>query len=302
MDNETKPVRDAYLAAVDEIGDAWTFLITREAFFGATRFQEFCDTLNISRARLTERLKYLTEIGVFERRRYNESTRRFEYRFTDKGLAIYPVALTMISWGENWRSISRTPNLRHASCGAALTVKPACKKCLNPIDPKDLHWPKIQPLNAAMPAGGNVRGWRKMASFDAASKRSDPAIEALKAVGDRWSMLIVYGAMQTEFRFREAQSKLGLAHNILSDRLKHLLAEDILERTDSGKRAAYRITPAGQAMLDIILTMRTWALDWIPRKDHRWNKLTHQPCGTNLRVVCLCEHCGEQIVPQEVTY
>ena len=149
---------------------------------------------------------------------------------------------------------------------------------------------------------GGVRGWRKMTSFDAISDRPDPAVEALKAFGDRWSMLIVYGALHSAFRFRQAQSKLGLAHNILNDRLKHLVDAGVLERMDDTRNAPYRVTQAGRDVLDIILAMRSWALDWAPKSQRPWGKLVHKTCGADIRVICACAHCNETINPRDVVY
>ena len=302
MEGHHDPGKDAYFAGVDALGDAWTFLITREAFFGASRFQEFCDRLNISRARLTERLKHLVEIGIFERHQYSSTPPRFEYRFTQKGRAIYPVALAMIEWGERWRSKPGASKLVHRTCTKPLSTSVVCAQCREPICAADLDWPAIPSMTGSTSKKGSVRGWRKMASFDDISDRPDPAVELLKAVGDRWSMLIVYGALQTSFHFREAQSKLGLADTILSDRLKHLVREGILEREGESRNAAYRATDAGKALLAPVLSIRTWALDWAPRMERPWAKVIHKPCGADLRTVSICNHCGDTMDPKDVSY
>ncbi|WP_298336229.1 winged helix-turn-helix transcriptional regulator [uncultured Erythrobacter sp.] len=302
MDAKNPTGKDAYFAAVDALGDAWTFLITREAFFGAARFQDFCDRLNISRARLTERLKHLIETGIFERHQYNEAPPRFEYRFTAKGRAVYPIALSMIAWGEEWRSEPGASKLIHKACGKPLSIRTVCTNCRQQIRSQDLVWPRIGALKRSTPGTGSVRGWRKMASFDDISDRPDPAVDMLKAVGDRWSMLIVYGALQTQFRFRDAQKTLGVADTILSDRLKHLARQGILQRTHSSKNAAYRATDAGLAILDPVLVMRTWALDWAPKADKPWAELVHKPCGADVRTVCVCGHCQIEIDPRDVSY
>ncbi|MEL6257713.1 MAG: helix-turn-helix domain-containing protein [Pseudomonadota bacterium] len=141
-----------------------------------------------------------------------------------------------------------------------------------------------------------------MSSIDQVSERADPAIETLKAVGDRWSMLIMFGAQQTDFRFREAQSKLGLAHNVLSARLKLLIGGGLLERAHAGRNAAYRATDAGLGLLDVILAMQTWALDWLSPGDADWQALIHKPCGKELKINCICKSCGQTVSPLNVSY
>jgi len=140
-----------------------------------------------------------------------------------------------------------------------------------------------------------------MSDISAVSQRKDPAIKALSAAGDRWSMLIMYGAQQREFRFREARAKLGIADNILSSRLQDLVANGLLERTDASKQAAYRATRAGLGMLQTVLATRTWAEDQLVEGHRRWNTMKHKTCGVALRADVSCAHCGEVVEPQDIT-
>lgn len=87
---------------VDMLGDWWTPMVIRAAFLGARRFDDFRTSLGIPRNVLTERLRSLEEQGVFERRQYSERPPRYEYRLTEKGVALYPVIVTMLKWGDEW--------------------------------------------------------------------------------------------------------------------------------------------------------------------------------------------------------
>ena len=300
MNAPASPSLDPFVAAVDVIGDAWTFLITREAFFGARKFDDFSRELKISSSRLAERLKHLVALGLFERKQYQASPPRFEYRFTSRGFGVYAIALSMIAWGQKWQSAESDVELVHASCGKPIVPKYVCRDCGEEIRPKDLKWPPIIPLNQALADETSVRGWRKLPNVMSVATRKDPATEVLKVAGDRWSMLIIYGALQREFRFREAHSKLGIAHNILSSRLKALVSEGLLEREDTARQAPYRATKAGQDLLSSVLVTRTWALDHLVDPDRTWNQLIHEPCGSDLRIDIQCAHCGELITPQNV--
>jgi DNA-binding HxlR family transcriptional regulator len=302
MNRNDKIFPDPYITAVDIVGDAWTFLITREAFFGARRFGDFCNVLNISRTRLTERLNHLVYTGVFEKHPYNDTPLRYEYRFTKKGLGLYPIALTLIAWGEEWRKTPKAPKLIHRPCGTVLKTKTVCRSCRKDIHHGDVDWLPIIALSKVPPGVGSVRGWRKMASFDNISDRPDPAIETLKAVGDRWSMLIMYAAQQIEFGFREAQSKLGLAHNILNNRLKHLINAGLLARASDNRNAPYVATESGLAFIDNILATRTWAIDYPPTGIKQWASIRHKLCGADLQVACVCANCDGTVDPVEVSY
>ncbi|MEB2871303.1 winged helix-turn-helix transcriptional regulator [Pseudomonas rhizosphaerae] len=79
------------------IGEHWTLLIIRDAFFGLTRFDQFHKSLGISRNVLTLRLKKLVEEGVLHK---SEGPGHPEYRLSEKGLALQPILVAMTQWGE----------------------------------------------------------------------------------------------------------------------------------------------------------------------------------------------------------
>lgn len=79
------------------IGEHWTLLIIRDAFFGLTRFDQFHKSLGISRNVLTLRLKKLVEEGVMDK---SDGPGHPEYRLSEKGLALHPILIAMTQWGE----------------------------------------------------------------------------------------------------------------------------------------------------------------------------------------------------------
>lgn len=87
---------------VDLLGDWWTPMVVRAAFLGARRFDDFRTGLGIPRNVLAERLRTLVEDGVLDRIPYQDRPPRHEYRLTDKGLALFPVVVTMMRWGDEW--------------------------------------------------------------------------------------------------------------------------------------------------------------------------------------------------------
>lgn len=89
---------------------------------------------------------------------------------------------------------------------------------------------------------------------------------ALEAVGERWSFLILRAAFNGLAHFEEFQSTLGIARNILSNRLGRLVAHGILLRDpDSADRrkVAYRLTEKGRALLPALIALRQWGDRWI---------------------------------------
>lgn len=84
---------------LEQVGEWWSILILRDAFYGVTRFEEFRDHLGIAPNMLTRRLKHLVKAGLLERRRYNDRPPRDEYLLTDRGRDFRTVVLAFFAWG-----------------------------------------------------------------------------------------------------------------------------------------------------------------------------------------------------------
>ncbi len=85
--------------SLDRVGEWWSILILRDAFYGLTRFDQFAQSLGIAPNMLTRRLKALCEAGLMERRLYQERPPRYEYVLTEKGWDFRPVVWTLFAWG-----------------------------------------------------------------------------------------------------------------------------------------------------------------------------------------------------------
>ena len=89
---------------------------------------------------------------------------------------------------------------------------------------------------------------------------------ALEAVGERWSFLILRGVFNGLHHFEEFQSTLGIARNILSNRLARLVENDILTREPDPadrRKVAYRLTPKGRELLPVLVALRQWGERWV---------------------------------------
>lgn len=85
---------------LDRVGDPWSMLILRDAGFGATRFDQFEESLGIAPNMLSRRLETLVEAGLMEKRAYSEKPPRFEYLLTDRGRDFQPVLVALKAFGE----------------------------------------------------------------------------------------------------------------------------------------------------------------------------------------------------------
>jgi DNA-binding HxlR family transcriptional regulator len=89
---------------------------------------------------------------------------------------------------------------------------------------------------------------------------------ALEVVGERWSFLILRGAFNGLAHFEEFQSTLGIARNILSNRLARMVEHEILERHPDPadrRKVAYRLTEKGRALLPVLIALRQWGERWV---------------------------------------
>jgi DNA-binding HxlR family transcriptional regulator len=87
---------------LERVGEWWTLLILRNAFCGMTRFDDFQRHLGIGSNVLSQRLRRLTEDGILTRTAAPDDGRAFEYRLTERGLALFPILVAMTEWGEKW--------------------------------------------------------------------------------------------------------------------------------------------------------------------------------------------------------
>ncbi len=93
---------------------------------------------------------------------------------------------------------------------------------------------------------------------------------ALNEVGDWWSLLIVLHAMYGTRRFVDFQQQLGIAKNILCDRLARLVDNEVLRKVDVGEhgsRYEYRLTEKGRDLFPVVVALRQWGDKWNPAPD-----------------------------------
>lgn len=124
---------------VDIIGDAWTSLILREAFYGSCRFDEFQQQLGIARNTLTDRLRRLVDEGLMERRLYESEPPRHEYRLTEKGRDFFPVLAALTRWGDRWLAGEEgvPVTLHHDACDHDAHAEVVCSSCGEPMRSED---------------------------------------------------------------------------------------------------------------------------------------------------------------------
>lgn len=123
--------------ALEIVGERWTLLIVRDAFFGVRRFGDFVAHLGIPRAVLAERLASLTAEGVLEGTSGTHG--HTEYVLTGKGITLWPVVRSLLAWGDEHYSEGGPRRVfHHAADGGAVNGDGTCAVCDQAVAVQDL--------------------------------------------------------------------------------------------------------------------------------------------------------------------
>jgi DNA-binding HxlR family transcriptional regulator len=128
------------------------------------------------------------------------------------------------------------------------------------------------------------------------------AARALEIVGERWTLLIVRDALLGVRRFEDFQRGLGVARNILTDRLNRLVDEGVLERraySERPLRYEYRLTDKGRDLWPIVHSLVTWG-DRYQAPAGPPRTFTHRDCGGAVDDHRICETCGARLEVRDV--
>lgn len=127
---------------------------------------------------------------------------------------------------------------------------------------------------------------------------------ALQVLGDRWTAHIIASAFMRRRRFSEFQAALGVASNILSDRLGRLVESGVLERRPYQQRPErweYRLTAAGRDLYPLIAELNRWGDKWLATDAGPPLVTVHIACGHLLAPVITCDQCHRLADVQSVS-
>ncbi len=287
------------------LSDAWTFLVIREAFFGARRFETFRAQLGLPRGTLTERLKKLTRQGIFRQVHYSPTSSRYEYRLTRVGLDLYASFIALMRFGDRWLGDGGAPPLElvHTACGCVSSPVIACSACGGEVSASDVTY-RDGPGAGRTPPEAAKRSRRSSDPAQFARGRPCSVARTLQIIGDRWSFLIIREAFFGVRRFDDLIGQLGIASNVLTDRLARLAAEGVFERRkyrEGPDRFEYRLTDKGKDLYGSMIMMMAWGDRW-----HAGGEpplvLKHRSCGQDFRPEMVCDRCREPIDARAMTY
>lgn len=126
----------------------------------------------------------------------------------------------------------------------------------------------------------------------------------LDVVGERWTMLIMRDVFLGVTRFEDLQRDLGIARNVLAERLDTLVEAGVLERhayRDRPLRHEYVLTEKGRDLQSPLLAIMAWGDRWQSGEQGPPLELRHDACGEVTRPEVVCSCCGEPLSAGSVT-
>ena len=158
-----------------------------------------------------------------------------------------------------------------------------------------------------------VAGWllsSKSATIDAVLHRDYPdqvcsIARSLEVIGERWTLLILRDAVAGTSRFEEFQDSLAIASNVLTNRLKLLCDEQVLERIPDPERPGrpkYVLTEKGRELAPVLLVLLKWGDRYYPEPGGPPKLTIHANCGGNIGADFRCDRCGKPFAPGEIEF
>ncbi|MUI11598.1 transcriptional regulator [Massilia dura] len=125
-----------------------------------------------------------------------------------------------------------------------------------------------------------------------------PVARGVDLVGERWALLIVRDAFDGVRRFGDFQRSLGVARNILADRLRLLVEEGVLASRPASDGSAYQeyvLTPKGEALFPVIVALRQWGERYLFARGEAHSVLVHRATGEEVGELALRTADGREV-------
>ena len=134
--------------------------------------------------------------------------------------------------------------------------------------------------------------------IEAFARQNCSIARTLAFLGERWTVLILRELFVGRRRFDEIQRELGVASNVLSERLSTLLDERIVERrrySEHPERHEYRLTDKGRDLQPVMLELMRWGARHKAPPKGPMRVIVHTECGHEVEPVQTCSHCGGEL-------
>jgi DNA-binding HxlR family transcriptional regulator len=140
-------------------------------------------------------------------------------------------------------------------------------------------------------------------TIEAFARRNCSIARPMAFLGERWAVLVLRDLTLGRRRFDEIQESLGVASNVLSQRLATLVEEGIVERhrySRHPERFEYRLTQKGIDLVPVLMALMRWGDRYTAGPAGPPMETVHEDCGRAFQMVPTCSECGEEIDPRHV--
>lgn len=298
VDTDTMVAKYSVVRALAILGDTWTILILRAAFYGTHRFSDLQADLGIPKAVLANRLERLVDNRILHKRPAQNGGKRMEYFLDEAGLELWEPLAAMMRWSRHWYPPGETQNtwFHHKTCGSDCDLILSCDICANPLT-------FYNTFAEAGPGAGvepriEAHSRRRANSAIRHGKDALGSAEALTLFGDIWAPAIVAAAFRGGQRFNDLVTYLRIPPLVLSSRVKELIAMDVLTRRTiktSESYEAFHLTRKGLDLFPYVSMIAKWGDRW--RGDQSGVPLVfqHNECGHNYKPHFRCSACGDRV-------
>ncbi len=286
------------------VSDTWTFLVLREFYLGAHRFDQIQKVLGVPRSTLSNRLGSLADYDVIVRIPDPQRSGRHEYRLTPRGRELYLVMLSLLRFGDKHLHGGQPVPLQltHKLCGQTFQPETACSACGEEIVATEVSF-RDGPGAGLSPAPPPTQRRRRGEPGSFERGRPSSVSRTLEIIADRWTFLILRELFLGSRRYDRFAAELGVSSAVLAARLGRLTSAGIIRKSkyqDLPERYEYRLTEMGRDLYLPMIQMLHWGDKWLGYPAPMI--LTHERCGRDFHARIVCSCCREDITAQDVRY
>lgn len=305
-DTDSLVAKYSVVRALGILGDTWTILILRAAFFGTHRFSDWQNDLGIPKAVLSNRLERLMENRILYKRPAQNGGKRMEYFLDEAGLELWEPLAAMVRWSRHWYRPEGQQDeawFQHKTCGCDCDLILSCDICANPLTYHDTF--AEDGPGAGLEPRIEAHSRRRANSAIRHGEEALGSAEALTLFGDLWAPAIVAAAFRGGQRFNDLVTYLRIPPLVLSMRIKELLAMDVLtRRTVKGSEhyEAFHLTQKGLGLFPYVSMIAKWGDRW--RGDDSGVPLVfqHRVCGHNYKPHFRCSACNARVHRADIEF
>lgn len=287
--------------AIEVVGDSAIVLIIQAAMLGEHSFGELEEATGLRRGLLSDRLKKLVKLGLFQKSLYSERPARYQYLLTEMGWDLYWMSLMLLRWERKWGNASQplTVHLTHATCGEEFEPIPFCLSCNHEFNAFEVDWEEGP--GVGMIAANYARRRQHRDAITDRPLKTALMVHAAQIIGDRWAALTLRSLFTGLNTFEKIRDDSGMATNILSERLNWMISLGMIKQDNSSSKG-YRLTRKSVDFFPVLIMLMQWGDKYFASPEGPPLLLFHGEDRHPLNPVVACSHCHQPVTAKDVIF